>query len=63
MNLQIASAAEEQSIVAEDISRNIVSISASTAGVARSAENTASASHALTKLSSEQLNLVQQFKF
>lgn len=63
MNLQIASAAEEQSSVAEDISRNIVNISDSAASVARGAENTASASHALTELSSEQLSLVQQFKF
>ncbi|WP_409282872.1 methyl-accepting chemotaxis protein [Pseudomonas putida] len=63
MNIQIASAAEEQSMVAEDISRNIENISLAAAEVAKEAEHTAAASNAMTQLSVQQKQLVQQFKY
>ncbi|MNF42068.1 MULTISPECIES: methyl-accepting chemotaxis protein [Pseudomonas] len=63
MNLQIASAAEEQSMVAEDISRNIESINSAAAEVAREAQNSASVSAGLTKLSTQQRLLIKQFKY
>ncbi len=63
MNIQIASAAEEQSMVAEDISRNIESISVAAAEVAKEAEHTAVASEAMTQLSAQQKKLIQQFKY
>ncbi|URM26345.1 methyl-accepting chemotaxis protein [Pseudomonas frederiksbergensis] len=63
MNIQIASAAEEQSMVAEDISRNIESISLAAAEVAKEAEHTAAASEAMTQLSAQQKKLIQQFKY
>lgn len=63
MNLQIASAAEEQSVVAEDISQNIESINVAAAEVTKEAENTASASEVLTRLSAQQRHLIQQFKY
>jgi len=63
MNIQIASAAEEQSMVAEDISRNIENISLAAAEVAKEAEHTATASAEMTQLSAQQKQLVQQFKY
>ncbi|CAI8883791.1 methyl-accepting chemotaxis protein [Pseudomonas jessenii] len=63
MNIQIASAAEEQSMVAEDISKNIESISLAAAEVAKEAEHTAEASEAMTLLSAQQKKLIQQFKY
>lgn len=63
MNIQIASAAEEQSMVAEDISRNIENISLAAAEVAKEAEHTAAASNAMTQLSVQQKQLIQQFKY
>lgn len=63
MNIQIASAAEEQSMVAEDISRNIERISLAAAEVANEAEHTAAASEAMTQLSTQQKKLIQQFKY
>ncbi|MNY62564.1 Methyl-accepting chemotaxis protein CtpH [compost metagenome] len=63
MNIQIASAAEEQSMVAEDISKNIESISLAVAEVAKEAKHTAEASEAMTLLSAQQKKLIQQFKY
>lgn len=63
MNIQIASAAEEQSMVAEDISRNIENISVAAAEVAKEAEHTAAASVAMTRLSAQQKGLIGQFKY
>ncbi|WP_411860639.1 methyl-accepting chemotaxis protein [Pseudomonas sp. JM0905a] len=62
MNVQIASAAEEQSMVAEDISKNIESIGQAAADVASGAEKASAASQRMTELSTRQRALVQQFK-
>lgn len=62
MNVQIASAAEEQSMVAEDISKNIVSIGQAAGDVATGAEKASAASQRMAELSSRQRALVQQFK-
>ena len=62
MNAQIASAAEEQSSVAEEMNRNIVSISNVAAETARGAEQTAREGDALARLASELQGLVGQFK-
>ncbi|WLH99836.1 hypothetical protein [Pseudomonas simiae] len=56
MNIQIASAAEEQSMVAEDIS-------VAAAEVAKEAEQTAAAREAMTELSAQQKQLAQQFRY
>lgn len=63
MNIQIASAAEEQNMVAEDISRNIESISLAAAEVAKEAEHTAAASEEMTHLSAQQKQLIGQFRY
>ncbi|MFW2372575.1 MAG: HAMP domain-containing methyl-accepting chemotaxis protein [Gammaproteobacteria bacterium] len=61
MNSQIASSAEEQSAVAEEINRNIVSISQIAEETALGAEQTASASEDLTQLAAHLQKLVQNF--
>lgn len=62
MSTQIASAAEEQSAVSEEINRNIVRISDMTDESAQSAGQTAEASHDLARIAAELEGLVGQFK-
>jgi aerotaxis receptor len=62
MNLQIASAAEEQSTVAADISRNVVTISQQSGVVAAGADEVASTSNSLAGLSAGLQALVGQFR-
>lgn len=62
MNTQIASAAEEQSAVAEEINRNIVNISQVANQTAVGAQQTASASNEMAKLAAQLQLLVGHFK-
>ncbi|WP_193074685.1 methyl-accepting chemotaxis protein [Pseudomonas sp. FME51] len=62
MNIQIASAAEQQSAVAEDINRNVSTIGQVAHSVAEGAGDASSASAGLTKLAEHQRRLINQFK-
>ncbi|MBU0900804.1 MAG: methyl-accepting chemotaxis protein [Gammaproteobacteria bacterium] len=62
MNTQIASAAEEQSAVAEDINRNVTNIGQVANEVAGGADEASQASAELTKLAEQQRRLINQFK-
>jgi methyl-accepting chemotaxis protein len=62
MNLQIASAAQEQSTVAEEMARNINQISEVSDETSHGAQQTEDASQQLSQLASELQTLVQQFK-
>ena len=62
MNMQIASAAEEQSSTAEEINRNIVNISEVAQDTADGSQQTASASDQLAKLASSLQTQVGKFK-
>lgn len=62
MNTQIATAAEQQTAVAEEINRNINNISELGQHVTSSSEMTASASEELSRLSHDLQDLVGQFK-
>lgn len=62
MNTQIASAAEEQSAVAEDINRNVATIDQVAKSVAGGAGEASAASAGLTKLAEQQRRLINQFK-
>ncbi|WP_295471471.1 methyl-accepting chemotaxis protein [uncultured Pseudomonas sp.] len=62
MNTQIASAAEEQSAVAEDINRNVISIGQVAGQVASGADEASQASAELTRLAEQQRRLINQFK-
>ena len=62
MNIQIASAAEEQSSVAEEINQNVVNISQVVEQTAEGAQQTQTASHELANLANELQGLVGQFK-
>lgn len=62
MNMQIASAAEEQSATAEEINRNIVNISEVAQDTAGGSQQTASASEQLAKLASSLQTQVGKFK-
>ena len=61
MNTQIASAAEEQSAVAEEINRNIINISQVTQEAAHGAETTLEANKKLTSMIDEFDNMSKQF--
>ena len=62
MNTQIASAAEQQSVVAEEINRNVVGINEISDHTANGAQQTASASEGLSHLSAQLQRIVGQFK-
>ena len=62
MNVQIASAAEEQNAVAEEINKSVVAISEITEQTAAGAQQTASASNELNQLSEQLSGMVRQFK-
>jgi methyl-accepting chemotaxis protein len=62
MNMQIASAAEQQSATAEEINRNIVNISEVAQETASGSQQTASASDELARLASDLQGQVAQFK-
>jgi methyl-accepting chemotaxis protein len=62
MNLQIASAAEEQSAVAEEVNRNVAASSTVTEHLAEQATESAKVSGKLNALASHQMRLVEQFK-
>lgn len=62
MNLQIATAAEEQSAVAEEINRNITRISNIADDTSSGATQTAHSSEDLLRLTAELRRLVSQFK-
>jgi methyl-accepting chemotaxis protein len=62
MNLQIASAAEEQSSVAEEINRNVASIRDVTESISAQADESAKISQGLNKLANHQQSLMDQFR-
>ena len=62
MNIQIATAAEEQSSVSEEINQNIVNISHVVSQTADGAQQTQTSSHELANLAGELQSLVGQFK-
>ncbi|WP_022965588.1 methyl-accepting chemotaxis protein [Denitrificimonas caeni] len=62
MNTQIATAAEEQSVVAEEINRNITTISSIADNTSAGATQTAQSSEELVRLAAELRRLVNQFK-
>ncbi|WP_018864097.1 methyl-accepting chemotaxis protein [Thioalkalivibrio sp. ARh3] len=62
MNTQIASAAEEQSTVAEEINRNVANVTEVLDQTAAGSEQIRNASEELSKLASEQQQRVGQFK-
>ncbi|WP_018873294.1 methyl-accepting chemotaxis protein [Thioalkalivibrio sp. ALJ16] len=62
MNTQIASAAEEQSTVAEEINRNVANITEVLDQTASGSEQIRNAAEELSKLASEQQERVGQFK-
>lgn len=62
MNLQIASAAEEQSSVAEEINRNVASIRDVTESITAQADESAQVSQDLNRLANHQQSLMDQFR-
>lgn len=62
MNLQIASAAEEQSAVAEEVNRNVSSIRDVTEALAGQADESARVSQSLNSLANHQQGLMDQFR-
>ncbi|MGJ7097069.1 methyl-accepting chemotaxis protein [Vibrio hannami] len=62
MSRSIATASEEQSAVAKDVAQNIVGISDMATNISRDSQEVARNSESLNKLSTEQSELVSQFK-
>ena len=62
MNLQIASAAEEQSAVAEEVNRNVASIRDVTEALSGQADESARISQTLNRLANHQQGLMDQFR-
>ncbi|QXH34631.1 methyl-accepting chemotaxis protein [Pseudomonas muyukensis] len=62
MNLQIASAAEEQSAVAEEVNRNVAGIRDVTESLSGQADESARISQALNRLANQQQVLMAQFR-
>jgi methyl-accepting chemotaxis protein len=62
MNVQIASAAEEQTAVADEINRNVVNINEATSAIAEGANEAEAAGDHLVALSNGLNDLVSQFK-
>ena len=62
MNLQIASAAEQQSAVAEEVNRNVSAIRGVTETLTGQATESAAISSQLNALASQQMKLMDQFK-
>ena len=62
MNLQIASAAEEQSAVAEEVNRNVASIRDVTEALSGQADESARISQSLNSLANHQQGLMDQFR-
>jgi len=62
MNLQIASAAEQQSAVAEEVNRNVSAIRGVTETLTGQAAESAQVSSQLNTLSSQQMALMDQFR-
>jgi len=62
MNLQIASAAEQQGAASEEINRNVININEIASQTTERSQQTAQASENLARLSSELQALVMQFK-
>lgn len=62
MNLQIASAAEEQSAVSEEVNRNVSTIRDVTEMLTRRSEDSASVSDTLNKLANKQQALINNFR-
>ncbi len=62
MNLQIASAAEEQTAVAEEINRNVVNITQIADETTEGAQETTETSRVLTKMAVELRDMINQFK-
>lgn len=62
MNLQIASAAEEQSGVSEEINRNVMAIRDVTESISEQAEESAQVSRRLNELATYQQKIMSQFR-
>ncbi|MDH5361045.1 MAG: methyl-accepting chemotaxis protein, partial [Gammaproteobacteria bacterium] len=63
MNQQIATASEEQTVVAEEVNRNIVSINAVAEEATEGSRQSANSSAELARLASELQNQVNLFKY
>lgn len=62
MNMQIASAAEEQSSVADEINRNVTSIRDVTESISGQAQESSEVGQALNRLANQQQKLMDQFR-